>query len=207
MNLLTYETDPAKGMKPYSSDRDGFVLGEGAGIVILENYDHAISRNAPMYGEITGYYCNCDTNPSLLDPDPGGEALAIAIKTVLEQTGISPSAIDYINSEGNATPKNDICETIAFKKVFGDRVGAIPVSTIKPVVGNLGAAASAVDVIITLYTMEKGVIPQTLNCLKDDPLCDLDYVVHQPRKKNINHAISVNKGLCGLNSVIAMKKI
>lgn len=206
MNLLTYENDPNKAMKPYSADRDGFVLGEGTGMVILEDMESARSRGAPIRGEIIGYSCNCDTNLSLLDPDPDGEGLVRAITVCLRDAGISSSEIDYINSEGNATPKNDLAETRAFKRTFGKRAYSIPISTCKPIFGNLGAAASAVEFIITCMGVEKGMIPPTLNCSGGDPECDLDYVPHTPRKKDMEHAMIINKGLGGLNSVLILKK-
>ena len=204
--LLTHEEDPLKAMKPYSASRDGFVPGEGAGFIIFENLKHALHRNAPIRGEIVGYSCNCDTNGDLLDPDPNGEGLSHAMGAALRDAKIDPWQVDYINSEGNATLKNDLSETRAFKKVFGKKAYDIPISTVKPVIGHLGAASSAVELIITTLALERGIAPPTINYIGGDPECDLDYVPHNYRAKEMQYAVSVNKGLGGQNCVFVLKK-
>ncbi len=204
--MLTPEEDPFNAMKPYSASRDGFVPGEGAGFIILESLRNALERNAPIRGEIVGYSCNCDSNDDLLDPDPNGEGLSYAIDAALKDAKIEPGQVDYINSEGNATLKNDLSETRAFKKVFGNKAYNIPISTVKPVIGHLGAAASAVEFIITTLALQKGIAPPTINYIGGDSECDLDYVPNHYRAKEMQYAISVNKGLGGQNCVFILKK-
>jgi 3-oxoacyl-[acyl-carrier-protein] synthase II len=203
--MVTKEENPNKAMKPYSASRDGFVPGEGAAFVVLEQLDNAIKRNAPIRGEILGYSCNCDTNGDVLAPDPQGEGLLYAMKAALDDAGTSPSRIDYINSEGNATLINDAAESRAFKKFFGNRCYDIPVSTVKPIIGYPGAASSAIDFVVTLLALEKGTIPPTINYTGGDPECDLDYVPASCRMKEIEYAISVNKGAGGQNCVFVLR--
>ncbi len=204
--LLTHEEDPLKAMKPYSASRDGFVTGEGAGFIVLENLKSALERSAPIRGEIVGYSCNCDTNCDLLDPDPDGGGLSYAVEAALKDAKIDPEQVDYINSEGNATLKNDLSETRAFKKAFGKKAYDIPISTVKPVIGYSGAASSAVELIITALALEEGIVPPTVNYIGGDPECDLDYVPDNYRQKEVRYAISVNKGLGGQNCVFVLKK-
>lgn len=204
--MLTHEEDPLNAMKPYSALRDGFVPGEGAGFVILENLTSALERNAPIRGEIIGYSCNCDTNCDLLDPDPNGEGLAYAIQAALRGAKIDLGQVDYINSEGNATLKNDLSETRAFKRVFGKKAYDIPISTVKPVIGHSGAASSAIEFIVTALALEKGIVPPTINYTGGDPECDLDYVPNNYRAKKMQYVVSVNKGLGGQNCVFILKK-
>lgn len=203
--MLTREDNPIKAMKPYSASRDGFAPGEGAGFIVFENLTTALARNAPIRAEITGYSCNCDTNCDLLDPDPTGEGLAYALETALREAKIDPGEVDYINSEGNAT-KNDLSETRAFKRVFGKKAYDIPISTVKPVIGYLGAASSAIELIITALALEREIIPPTINYFGGDPECDLDYVPNNYRTKEMQYAVSVNKGLGGQNCVFVLKK-
>ena len=203
--LVTKEENPNQGMKPYSALRDGFVPGEGAGFVVLEELNSAIERNAAIRGEILGYSCNCDTNEDLLDPDPQGEGLFYAMRAALDDAEIDPSQIDYINSEGNATLINDMAETRAFKKFFGENCYDIPVSTVKPVIGYPGAASSAIDFVVTLLALEKRTIPPTINYTGGDAECDLDYVPNTCRRKEIENAISVNKGAGGQNCVFVLQ--
>jgi len=203
--MLTREQDPEKGMKPYSAARDGFVLSEGAGFVILEELGHALERNNSIKGEVVGYGCNCDTNDDLLSPDPEGEAIFYAMRAALKDSGADISQIDYINSEANATPAGDVAETRAFKRLFGRRCYEIPVSSVKPVIGYLGAASSAVDFVVSLLAMEKGIIPPTCNVTGGDPECDLDYVADGCRKNQMAYVMSVNKGWGGQNCVFVLK--
>ncbi len=204
--LLTRQEDPHKAMKPYSASRDGFVVGEGAGFIVLEHLKNALARNAPIRGEIVGYSCNCDTNCDLLDPDPNGEGLSYAIDAALRDAKIVPGQVGYINSEGKATLKNDLSETRAFKKAFGKKAYDTPISSIKPVIGHSGAASSAIELIITALALERGIVPPTINCISGDPECDLDYVPYNYRVKEMEHVISVNKGLGGQNCVFVLKE-
>lgn len=203
--MVTKEEDPEKAMKPYSALRDGFVPGEGAGFVILEELNRAIERNASIRGEIVGYSCNCDTNEDLLDPDPQGEGLFYAMSAAMDDAEIDPSQIDYVNSEGNATLINDVAETRAFKRLLGKKCYDTPVSTVKPIIGYPGAASSGVDFVVTLLALEKGIIPPTINYSGGDPECDLDYVPTRSRGREMGFAISVNKGTGGQNCVLVLK--
>lgn len=203
--MVTREQDPEKGMKPYSAARDGFVLSEGAGFVILEELGHALERNSSIRGEVIGYSCNCDTNDDLLTPDPEGEGVFYAMRAALKDSGADISQIDYINSEANATPAGDVGETRAIKKLFAKRCYEIPVSSVKPVIGYLGAASSAVDFVVSLLAMEKGIIPPTSNVTGGDPECDLDYVADGCRTKQMAYVMSVNKGWGGQNCVFVLK--
>lgn len=204
--MVTREQDPEKGMKPYSAARDGFVLSEGAGFVILEDLDHALKRNAAIRGEVAGYGCSCDTNDDLIAPDPDGEGVFHAMRAALKDAGADISRIDYINTEGIATPAGDIAETKAIKRLFGKRAYDIPVSSVKPVIGNPGAASSAIDFVVSLLAMEKGIIPPTRNCTGGDPECDLDYVPGSCRTKPMEYVMSVNKGWGGQNCVFILKR-
>jgi len=185
--------------------RDGFVLSEGAGFVVLEELGHALERNASIRGEVVGYSCNCDTNDDLLTPDPEGEGVFYAMRAALNDSGADISQIDYINSEGNATLANDVAETRAFKRLFEKRCYEIPVSSVKPVIGYLGAASSAIDFVVSLLALEKGIIPPTLNFTGGDPECDLDYVPNSCRRKQMEYVMSVNKGWGGQNCVFVLK--
>lgn len=204
--MVTKEQDPEKGMKPYSAERDGFVLSEGAGFVVLEELEHARRRSAAIRGEVVGYSCNCDTHDDLLTPDPEGEGVFYAMRAAVKDAGADISRIDYINSESNATPAGDVAETRAIKRLFGKRSYEIPVSSVKPVIGNPGAAASAVDFVVSLLAMEKGVIPPTRNFTGKDPECDLDYVPGVSRRKQMAYVMSVNKGWGGQNCVFVLKQ-
>jgi 3-oxoacyl-[acyl-carrier-protein] synthase II len=203
--MVTKEEDPNKAMKPYSAMRDGFVPGEGAGFVVLEELNGAIKRHAPIRGEILGYSCNCDTNEDLLEPDPQGEGLFYAARAALDDAEIDPSQIEYVNSEGNATPTNDVAETRALKRLFGKKCYEIPVSTVKPIIGYPGAASSAIDFVVTLLALEKGIIPPTTNYTGGDAECDLDYVPDSCRTKKMEFAMSVNKGSGGQNCVLVLR--
>ena len=205
-DTVTREQDPEKAMQPYSAERDGFVLSEGAGFVILEELRHALERNSKIRGEVVGYGCNCDTNDDLLTPDPEGEGLFHAMRAALKDSGADVSQIDYINAEGNATPAGDVGETRAFKRLFENKCYDIPVSSVKPVIGYPGAASSAVDFVVSLMAMEKGIIPPTRNYKGGDPECDLDYVPNECREKQMAHVMSVNKGWGGQNCVFVLKQ-
>lgn len=204
--LVTREEDPLKAMKPYSAGRDGFVLSEGAGFIVLEELHRAVERDACIRGEIVGYSCNCDTNSDLLEPDPQGEGLFHAMKAALDDAGVAPSRIDYINSEGNATPINDVAETRAFKRLLNRNCFDVPISTVKPVIGYAGAASSAIELIATLLALEKQTIPPTVSFTGGDPECDLDYVPNDFRTKEMEYALSINKGWGGQNCVFLLRR-
>ncbi len=204
--MFTHETSPLLAMKPYSAYRDGFAPSEGAAFVVLESLESATERNAHIRGEIVGYACNCDIHQDLIDSGPQGEGVFHAIRAALNDAKIDHSQVDYINSDGNATLTGDLGETRAFKRFFGERAYDIPVSTIKPITGHTGAASSAVEFVITTMALEKSVIPPTANHTGGDPECDLDYVAGSHRTKEMQYAISVNKGFGGQNCVLVLKR-
>lgn len=203
---VTQSEKPLEAMKPYSPQRDGFVLGEGAGFVVLEDLESALKRNAPIRGELVGYGCGCDLNDDLMNPDPRGEGLLLAMQKALDDAKIDPDCIGYVNSEGIATQESDLSETRAFKRLWGKKSYHIPISTIKPIIGFPGSAACAIDLIATLLALEKGTLPPTVNHRGGDPECDLDYIPNKCRKKDIQYALSTNLGLGGQNCAFILKK-
>ena len=195
--LVTQEGEPDRAMKPYSAGRDGFVLGEGAGFLVLEEWGRAMRRGAPLWGEVIGYGCACDTNPDLLRPSPDGAALRRALEAALHDAAVLPSRIDYINGDGLATPEHDQAETRALKHVFAAAGYRIPVSAVKPVIGHTGAAAAAIDCIVSLMALREQTIPPTAHFCGGDPECDLDYVGGRFRSAPLQYIVSVNQGLGG----------
>lgn len=202
--LSLQNDDPEKACKPFSLNRDGLVLGEGAGVLILEEMDRAIKRNAPIYAEIIGYGNNNDafhlTHPSL---DQEVKAMEMAIG----DAGIHKDEIDYISAHGTATKINDRTETIAIKSVFGERAYKIPVSSVKSMVGHTLGASGAIGLIATILGMRYNRIPPTINYDVPDPECDLDYVTNKPREGNINAALSNCFGFGGVNASLIIKKV
>lgn len=191
--------------RPFDKERDGFVVGEGAGLVVLEEMESARKRGATVYGLITGYATCCD-GAHRITPDPSGKGLAKAIKTALDVAGYQPSDIDYICADGTGTKLGDVSETKAIKEVFGSYAQKIPVSSPKSMFGHLLGASNAVDVIITLLAMQEGVIPPTINYQTEDPECDLDYVPNNSRPKEINRALILSRGRGGINAVLAIER-
>lgn len=191
--------------RPFDKERDGFVVGEGAGIVVLEDMESARKRGATVYGLITGYATCCD-GAHRITPDPSGKGLADAIKATLDMAGYQPGDIDYICADGIATKIGDVSETRAIREVFGSRWQQIPVSAPKSMFGHLLGASSAVDVIITLLAMQEGVIPPTINYQTEDPECDLDCVPNKSRDKEINRALIISRGRGGINAVLAIER-
>lgn len=191
--------------RPFDKERDGFVAGEGAGIMVLEDMESARKRGATVYGLITGFATSCDGAHRIM-PDPGGKGLAKAIKTALDVAGYEPRDIDYICADGAATKLGDISETRAIKEVFGDYAQKIPVSAPKSMFGHLLGASGAVDLVVTLLAMQEGVIPPTINYQTEDPECDLDYVPNKSRRKEIKRALIVSRGRGGINAVLTVEK-
>ncbi len=204
--LSTRNDDPQGASRPFSRDRDGFVLGEGAGILILEEYEHARARGAHIYGEILGHGMTCDAY-HMTAPDPEGTQAARAMEMAMEDAGISPENVDYINAHGTSTSLNDKTETLIIKKVFGEAAYQIPASSTKSMIGHLIGAAGSVELIATLLAMQNEEIPPTLNYSVPDPECDLDYVPNVSRKKKIEIAMKNSFGFGGKNSVLIVGKI
>lgn len=191
--------------RPFDKERDGFVIGEGAAIVILEDMDSARSRGTTVYGSITGFGTSCD-GANRITSDQDGKGLARAIKAALDNAGYQPGDIDYICADGAATELGDVSETKAIKAVFGDYAAEIPVSAPKSMFGHLLGASGAVDLVGTLLTMQEGVILPTINYRTEDPECNLDYVPNKSRSKEVNRAIVISRGRGGINAVLAVER-
>ncbi len=196
---------PAAASRPFDKKRDGFVMGEGAGILVLEELEHAKARGADILCEIIGYGMSGDAH-HITAPSPGGEGGARAMAAALKDAGISPADVDYVNAHGTSTPYNDRLETEAIKTVFGDHAYKLAVSSNKSVFGHLIGAAGAVEAIATVLTLHEGIIPPTINYEEPDPDCDLDYVPNQARQAAVKVAISNSLGFGGHNCTIVLKK-
>ncbi|HLG14173.1 MAG TPA: beta-ketoacyl-ACP synthase II [Blastocatellia bacterium] len=208
MRVLSTKNDPpARACKPFSANRDGFVLAEGAGIVVLEDLDTALSRGAHVYAEVTGYAATADAS-HITFPDPDGEAHAMM--RALADAGVDPAEIDYINAHGTATKFNDTSETQAIKRVFGSRSYEIPVSSIKSMLGHSMGAAGAIEFIATVMAIESKIVPPTINYEEKDPECDLDYVTEGARTIGgpapLRTAISNSFGFGGNNAVLVARQ-
>ncbi len=201
----SHNDNPTKGSRPFDAGRDGFVMGEGSGIVILEDLEHAKARGAKIYAEIVGYGASGDAN-HITAPAPEGEGAQRAIKLALKSAGVKPEDVDYINAHGTSTELNDKFESMAIKHVFGEYAKKVAISSNKSVFGHLLGAAGAVECIATVMTIKEGIIPPTINYETPDPECDLDYVPNTARKQNVDLAISNSFGFGGQNGVIALKK-
>lgn len=205
--LSTRNDEPQKASRPFSRDRDGFVLGEGSGILVLEEYEHAKNRGAHIYAEILGHGMTCDAY-HMTAPDPEGREAARAMRMAMASAGVNPEQIDYINAHGTSTPLNDKTETLIIKKVFGEELARkIPISATKSMIGHLIGAAGSVELVATLLAMENQEIPPTINYSVPDPECDLDYVPNQSRKKKIQTAMKNSFGFGGKNSILILGKI
>jgi 3-oxoacyl-[acyl-carrier-protein] synthase II len=196
--LSTYNADPKKASRPFDLQRDGFVLGEGSGMLVLEELEHAKRRGATIYAELTGYGTTADAF-RVTDSHPDGRGAIACIRMALKDSGLMPSDIGYINAHGTSTQVNDKVETLAIKKVFGDVAYTVPVSSSKSMIGHLIAAAGAVELIITIMALRRSTLPPTINYEVPDPECDLDYVPNVAREKRFRHALSNSFGFGGQN--------
>jgi 3-oxoacyl-[acyl-carrier-protein] synthase II len=197
--------EPDRASRPFDLNRDGFVLGEGAGIVVLEELAHAKRRGARAYAEIVGYAATADAY-HMTAPAPDGEGAALAIRVALEDARVDPSDVQYINAHGTSTPLNDKFETAAIKAVFGDHARSLAVSSTKSMIGHLLGAAGGVEFILTALAVQTSVIPPTINYETPDPECDLDYVPNQAREATITCALTNSFGFGGHNAVIALRR-
>ena len=202
---LTTNPDPETACRPFDANRDGFVLSEGAGIVILEELEHALNRGATIYAEIAGYGATGDAY-HITAPAPGGEGGARAMNMAINDAGLLPSDIQYINAHGTSTPYNDKYETAAIKEVFGDYAYKVAVSSTKSMTGHLLGAAGGIEAIFTALSIRDGIIPPTIHIENSDPECDLDYVPNVARKTDVKAAISNSLGFGGHNATILFKK-
>ncbi|NKE05762.1 MULTISPECIES: beta-ketoacyl-ACP synthase II [Mesobacillus] len=202
---LSTNQDPQKASRPFDKDRDGFVMGEGAGIVVLEDLEHALARGAKIYAEIVGYGATGDAY-HITAPAPEGEGGARAMKMALDDAGLAPEEVGYINAHGTSTEYNDKFETMAIKTVFGEHAYKLAVSSTKSMTGHLLGAAGGIEAIFTILALKEGILPPTINLDTPDPDCDLDYVPNAARKQEVNAAISNSLGFGGHNATIAFRK-
>jgi len=203
--LSTRNDNPARASRPFDKERDGFVMGEGAAIMVIESLEHAVKRGAPILAELVGYGASDDAY-HITAPEPNATGAARAMEAAIKDAGISKDEVDYINAHGTSTPLNDKAETLAIKKVFGERASEIPVSSTKSMTGHLLGAAGAVELAASILTMNAGFIHPTINYETPDPECDLDYVPNVPRQKEFNVVLSNSLGFGGHNSVIIAKR-
>tara|TARA_Y100000588_G_scaffold4821_1_gene5967 strand:- start:6141 stop:7394 length:1254 start_codon:yes stop_codon:yes gene_type:complete len=203
--LSTRNEEPQRASRPFDKERDGFVMGEGAGVLLLEELEHARARNAKIYCEITGYGNTADAN-HLTAPSPEGEGAARCMRMALRNAGLDVENIDYINAHGTSTPQGDICETLAVRRVFRDHADKLAVSSTKGATGHMLGAAGAVEMILTAKALETGVVPPTINYEHPDPECDLDYVPNEAREMEVNAALSNSFGFGGHNATVAAVK-
>ncbi len=203
--LSTRNNDPERASRPFDRDRDGFVMGEGAGIVILESLENARKRNAKIHAEIIGYGMTSDAY-HITSPAPGGEGAASCMRITLGDAGIPPGMVNYINAHGTSTKYGDELETAAIKSVFGDHAYTLAVSSTKSMTGHLLGAAGGIETVITVLSIVNNVIPPTINLDNPDPECDLDYVPHKPRYTNVDYALSNSFGFGGTNACLLFKK-
>lgn len=206
MKALSVQNDyPNRASKPFDKERDGFIMGEGAGILILETLQHAKERNANIYAELLGFGMTADAY-HITAPAPDGEGAVKAMEIALRDAKIVPSQIDYINAHGTSTPLNDKLETLAIKKVFGKHAYDLKISSNKSMTGHLLGASGGVEAIATALTLKNNIIPPTINYLSPDPECDLDYVPNINKKEIVNYAISNSFGFGGHNGVLVLGK-
>lgn len=207
LRALSVRNDaPDKASRPFDRERDGFIMGEGAGIVVLETLEHAVSRKAPkIYAEFIGSGMSCDAH-HITAPDPEGKGASLSMKYALENAGMAREDVDYINAHGTSTPLNDKSETAAIKRLFGESAYEIPISSNKSMIGHLLGASGSVEFISTALTIKEGIVPPTINYEFPDPECDLNYVPNQAIEKNIDVAISNSFGFGGHNITLVLKK-
>ena len=205
MTALSTRTEPDRCSTPFDKERDGFVMGEGAGIVILESLDHALERGAKIYGEITRYGTSCNAY-HITSPAPDGGGAAQAMREALRTAEIKPDEVSYINAHGTGTPYNDLFETRAIKDVFGEFAKTVPVSSTKSMTGHLLGAAGAIEAIVCLKAIENGIIPPTINIKVPDEELDLDYVPDVARHVDLKYAMSNSLGFGGHNGTVIFKK-
>ncbi|MCM8774494.1 MAG: beta-ketoacyl-ACP synthase II [Candidatus Omnitrophica bacterium] len=206
MVLSTRNSAPKEASRPFDKKRDGFVLGEGGGIVILEELSHAVKRGANIYAEIVGYACNSGAYHMVM-PKPDGEDVVRVMLKALEEGKIKPWEVDYINAHGTSTFQNDRIETKAIKEVFGKRAYKIPISSTKSMIGHTIGASGAIEAIVCALSIERGVIPPTINYKYRDPECDLDYVPNKARKANVKIALSNSFGFGSNNASLVFRKV
>jgi 3-oxoacyl-[acyl-carrier-protein] synthase II len=205
MGALSRHPDGARASRPFDAERDGFVLSEGACILVLEEAERAEARGARVYAELAGYGASADAY-HITAPEPQGTGAVLAIEAALADAGEPSEAVDYVNAHGTSTPLNDASETRALKKVFGDHAYKVPISSTKSMTGHMLGAAGAVEAAVTALAVAEGVVPPTINYETPDPECDLDYVPNEARKVDVRFGLSNSFGFGGQNAVLALRR-
>ena len=205
MALSTRNEDPQGASRPFDSDRDGFVLGEGAGLLVLESLEHAEKRGANILAEMSGYGASSDAH-HVTQPHPEGEGAARAMKWAIEDAGITPDKVDYINAHGTSTPLNDKYETIAMKRMYGDHAYNLAISSTKSMTGHLLGAAGAIEAAFTVLAIKNDIVPPTINIENPDPECDLNYIPNTAKKQPVNVAMSNSLGFGGHNASLVFER-
>ncbi len=203
--LSTRNDEPERASRPFTKSRDGFVLGEGAGILVLETLEHAKKRGAKIYAEVVGFGQSADAH-HITEPHPEGLGAVLAIEAALREAGVAPEEVGYVNAHGTSTPYNDRVEVLALKKVFGEHAKKLAVSSTKSMTGHLLGAAGAVEAIATAQALDRGVLPPTINYDDPDPELDLDFVPNEPREVQVEYALSNSFAFGGQNAVLLLKR-
>jgi len=204
--LSTRNDDPGHACRPFDKDRDGFVMSEGAGVVILEEYGHAVKRGAKLYAELVGFGMSCDAN-HMTAPCEDGSGAKRAMQAAMREAGLAPADVDYINAHGTSTPLNDKCETAAIHAAFGDHARRVMVSSTKSMTGHMLGAAGGVESIVCALALKHGVVPPTINSVTPDPDCDLDYVPNTARAHAVRACLNNSFGFGGHNCCLAFKRV
>ncbi len=207
MKALSRRNDePTKASRPFDRGRDGFVMGEGAGILVLEEWEAACARGAHIVGEVIGYAAGADAH-HITQPSPDGRGAAVCMAQALADAGISPEQVDYVNAHGTSTPFNDVNETMAIRKVFGDHADRLAVSSTKSMTGHLLGAAGGIEAVYSILALDRGVLPPTINLEDPDPECDLDYVANEARRIPSKIALSNSFGFGGTNACLVFQRV
>jgi 3-oxoacyl-[acyl-carrier-protein] synthase II len=204
--MSTRNDAPQKACRPFDKNRDGFIMGEGAGVLVLESFEHAQARGARIYCELAGYAATSDAY-HITSPDPEGKGLSLAMRRALASAEVAPEQVDYINAHGTSTPYNDKFETLAIKKVFGDHARRVAISSTKSMTGHLLGAAGGIESVICVKTIQTGMIAPTINLEEPDPECDLDYVPNTARPADVRIVLSNNLGFGGQNAAVVFKAL
>jgi 3-oxoacyl-[acyl-carrier-protein] synthase II len=203
--LSRRNADPQRASRPFDNERDGFVMGAGAGVLVLERLDDALARGAPIYAEIIGYAASADAH-HVTEPAPGGAGLARAIRRALKKAEIAPEDVDYVNAHGTSTRYNDRDETAALKSVYGDHARKLAISSTKSMIGHTLGAAGGIETAVTALTLKHGIMTPTINYEHPDPECDLDYIPNQARRGEVRVAVKESMGFGGHNAVLVLRR-
>ncbi len=204
--MSTFNENPQKASRPFDLNRDGFIMGEGSAVLVIESLEHAQARGAHIYCELAGYAATCDAY-HITSPDPDGKGLSQAMIKSLKDARVEPHQIDYINAHGTSTPYNDKFETIAIKKIFGDHARKVHISSTKSMTGHLLGAAGSIEAVISVKAIETGIVPPTINYETPDPDCDLDYTPNVKREARIDAVLTDNLGFGGHNAALVFKRL